>query len=93
MNIPAILFGCLFATLFGSLFHFWRGGNFRRFLLFQLLGWLGFWIGDLAGILLKWNFLSVGVLRLGMASLVSILFLFLGNWLFRPHFSSGSEQK
>ncbi len=84
MNLPAILFGCLFATLYGSLFHFWRGGDFRRLLLFQLLSWVGFWLGDLMGYLFQWNVLSVGVLRLGMATLGSIILLFLGNWLFRP---------
>jgi hypothetical protein len=83
MNLPALLFGCLFAALYGSLFHLWRGGNLRRLLLFQLFSWIGFGLGALLGYLLKWNFLSVGVLRLGTASLGSILVLFLGNWLIK----------
>ncbi len=84
MNFPALLFGCLFAALYGSLFHLWRGGNLRRLLFFQLSSWIGFWLGALLGYLLNWNFLSVGVLRLGMASIGSILVLFMGNWLIRP---------
>jgi hypothetical protein len=81
MNISSILFGCLFALLFGAMFHLWRGGTIKRFVLYQILSWAGFWIFDILASLLKWTFLSVGQLHLGMATLGAISFLFIGEWL------------
>jgi hypothetical protein len=84
MNISSILFGCLFALLYGALFHLWRGGSLKKFLLFQALSWAGFWIFDLIAGFIKWTFFSVGPLHLGMATIGAILFLFIGNWLSKP---------
>jgi hypothetical protein len=81
MTIPSILYGFLFATLYGSLFHLWRGGRFGRYVLFVLLSWMGFWIGQIIAELSGWTFLSIGAIHLGMATLGSILFLFVGSWL------------
>ncbi len=81
MNLPGLLFGFLISTFYGAAFHFWRGGNAARLLLYLSLGWVGFWVGQLAAEFLGWTFLRLGSLNLGMASLASFLFLTLGYWL------------
>ena len=81
MTIPALLFGFLISTLYGAVFHFWRGGGAGRLLLYLFLGWLGFWIGQFLASRLGWSFASLGPLHLGMASLGSWLFLGAGYWL------------
>lgn len=81
MTIPTLLFGIVLSTLYGAAFHLWRGGGMGKLLLYLILGWLGFWIGHYLGNLLGWNFSSLGQLRLGMATLTSLVFLSVGHWL------------
>lgn len=81
MTIPALLFGFILSTLYGAVFHLWRGGGAGRLLYYLLLGWSGFWIGQIAAAQLGWKFLSLGPLHLGFATLLSIFFLLLGYWL------------
>jgi hypothetical protein len=81
MTLPAFLFGFLLSTLYGAVFHLWRGGNAGRLLLYLLLGWSGFWVGHIAANQLGWTFLSLGPLHVGFASICSFIFLGLGYWL------------
>lgn len=81
MTLPAYLLGFLISTLYGAIFHLLRGGNFGRLLLYIILGWLGFWSGQIAANLLAWEFLGFGPLHLGMATISSIIFLAGGYWL------------
>jgi hypothetical protein len=81
MTIPALLFGIVISTLYGAAFHLWRGGNSGRLILYLILGWVGFWIGHIAGNLFNWTFGSIGQLRLGMATISSLIFLSVGYWL------------
>jgi hypothetical protein len=81
MTIPAALLGLLISTLYGVAFHLWRGGGLGRLLLYILLGWVGFWIGHVVATQMEWTFASVGPLRLGAATLFSLLFIGLGYWL------------
>ena len=81
MTIPAFLFGILLSTLYGALFHFWRGGDTKRLILYIGLSWAGFWVGHFLGTAMGWSFGEVGPLNLGMATLGSILFLGIGYWL------------
>ena len=81
MTIPVLLFGMLISTLYGAAYHLWRGGGAGKLLLFLILGWIGFWAGHAIGNYLNWTFGSLGQLRLGMATLSSVVFLSLGHWL------------
>ena len=83
MTFPAIVFGVVLSTVYGTAFHFWKGGSLKRMLLFIILAWLGFWIGHSVGGALKWNFIPIGPLNVGMATLGSALFLLVGEWLSR----------
>jgi len=81
MTLPAILFGMIISTLYGALFHLWRGGSVGRLIFYLCLAWAGFWIGQFLAIQLGWTFLSVGSLHLGLATALSAVFLFAGYWL------------
>ena len=71
----------LLSTLYGSAYHLWRGGGSGKLLLFLILAWIGFWAGHAFGNYLDWTFGSLGQLRLGMATLSSLIFLSVGHWL------------
>jgi len=81
MTTPTLLFGFLISTLYGALFHLWRGGGAGKLLLYLFLAWLGFWGGHFLGSYYSWTFGSLGALRLGTATLVSATLLGLGHWL------------
>lgn len=81
MTLPAFLFGFLLSTLYGVLFHLWRGGNAWRLILYIILGWLGFWVGNAIGDQLKINLFDIGPLHVGVDTFSSLVFLFIGYWL------------
>lgn len=81
MTFPSFLLGCLIAMIFGSAFHFWRGGKLGKLILYNLFAIVGFWLGHLAGLLMGWKFLPLGPLNLGISILFTIVVLFLGSWL------------
>ena len=81
MTLPSILIGTLIASLYGTLFHLWRGGSLARLLTYIILSWIGFWVGNIAGNSWNWSFFSLGPLQLGTATLSSFIFLWLGDWL------------
>jgi uncharacterized membrane protein YeaQ/YmgE (transglycosylase-associated protein family) len=81
MTLPAIIFGLLLSTLYGTAFHLWRGGSGWRLILYLVLGWAGFWLGQFIAMQLGWTFASLGSLHLGLATLMSAIFLFGGYWL------------
>jgi len=81
MTIPAYLFGFVISTLYGAVFHLWRGGSAGRFLLYLILSWLGFWGGQFLADRLGLSFASVGPLHLGVATAGSLVCLGIGSWL------------
>ena len=83
MTLPAIFFGMVLSTAYGTAFHFWKGGSLKKLFLYVLLAWLGFWIGHFVGGKIGWSFAAVGQINTGMATLGSALFLFVGEWLGR----------
>jgi hypothetical protein len=81
MTIPALLFGFILATLYGVLFHLWRGGGLLRLFLFIVLSWSGFWIGNAVASHYHIAFAQIGPLNAGLASFTSGVCLLLGYWL------------
>lgn len=81
MSLPTIILGLILSTLYGALFHLWRGGNAGRLLLYLILAWIGFWLGQLIANYLNLTFDTLGQLHIVIASLGSLLFLGLGYWL------------
>ena len=83
MTFPALIFGVLLSSVYGTAFHFWKGGGLGKLILFILLAWAGFWAGQILGAELGWRFAAIGPLNAGMATLGSALVLFVGEWLSR----------
>lgn len=81
MTTPALLLGGLIASLIGFSFHLVRGGNLMRLMLYLILSWLGFWLGQFLAMRLGWTFASIGSLHLGLAVSLSLAVLFFGYWL------------
>ena len=81
MSIPTLFLGLILSTLYGALFHLWRGGNAGRLLLYLILSWIGFWLGQLIGNYLNLSFDTLGQLHLMFATLGSLIFLAIGYWL------------
>jgi len=81
MNLPGLLLGLVLSTLYGAIFHLWRGGGLGRLLLYIILSWIGFWSGQFLATYLGWTLITVGSLHLGLATLGSLIFLLLGYWL------------
>ena len=84
MTLPAILLGVVLSTLYGALFHAWRGGGLRKLAVLILLSWGGFWTGQIAGAALNMTIGRVGTLLLGPATAGSFLVLVIGTWIFNP---------
>ncbi len=81
MTLPSIIIGIVISSIYGTVFHLWRGDGLGRLILYILLAWIGFWLGHLAGNALGWTFFSLGPLRLGTATLGAALTLGVGYWL------------
>ncbi len=81
MTFPALLFGFLLATVYGALFHLWRGGGAGRLLMDMTLAWVGFWVGNYIATLIGIPLFKIGPLLLGPATLGSLILLFAGHWL------------
>jgi uncharacterized membrane protein YeaQ/YmgE (transglycosylase-associated protein family) len=81
MSIPTLLLGLILSTLYGALFHLWRGGNAGRLLLYILLAWIGFWVGQFIGNSLNLTFDTLGQLHIVASTLCSFILLFVGYWL------------
>jgi hypothetical protein len=83
MTPPAFVFGIVLSTVYGTAFHFWKGGSLNRLFLYVILSWLGFWTGHIVGGALGWSFAAAGPINAGMATLGSAVFLLVGEWLSR----------
>ena len=81
MTFPGIIFSLFVATIFGSLLHLWRGGNFFRLGLYLALSWIGFFAGHFLAEALSIQFIDVGTIHLGFGILGTLVFLSLGYWL------------
>jgi hypothetical protein len=79
--IPALLLGLVLSTLYGAAFHLWKNGKLPRLIFYLLLSYAGFWTGHFVAGFLGWNLGRIGSLNVGVATVGSLLFLFVGHWL------------
>ena len=77
MNLPAILFGWLLASIIGFTFHLVRGGTLRRIALYLITSWLGFALGQQLGAMTGTTLLRLGAINLFTAGLGAVLALLL----------------
>jgi hypothetical protein len=81
MTFPTLIFGFVLSTLYGALFHLWKGGSAGRLIFYLCLSWAGFFIGNFFAARFEWNFDMFGPIHIGMGTFGSILLLALGYWL------------
>lgn len=81
MYFTNYLFGFILSTLYGSLFHLWRGGGLGRLIFYILLSGIGFWIGHWSATSFNLTFGKIGALQFASATFGAILCLNIGYWL------------
>jgi uncharacterized membrane protein YeaQ/YmgE (transglycosylase-associated protein family) len=81
MTLPSVIIGIVIASLYGAVFHLYRGGGLGRLLLYLIMAWIGFWVGHFLGNSVGWTFFSLGPLRLGTATIGAAVMLLFGYWL------------
>ena len=81
MTTPTILLALVIALLYGSVYHFIRGGGGWRFLIFLGSSLLGFFAGQAFGMWQEWYIFLLGPINLGMGTLGSLIFLVISEWL------------
>ncbi len=81
MTLPNLILGIFISSLYGVIFHLWRGGDGGKLLLYLVFSWIGFWLGQIVGNTFSISFANLGPLRLGTATLGSLIILLVGNWL------------
>jgi uncharacterized membrane protein YeaQ/YmgE (transglycosylase-associated protein family) len=78
---PTLTFAFIIATLFGAVFHIIVGGDAKRLALFLLSGWIGFGLGQFAGILFEIDFFPIGELLIIPAALGAVVALLVAHIL------------
>ena len=78
---PALLLSVLIASIYGALFHVWRGRSFRELPLYLIASGLGFALGQLVGNLIGLDIFVIGPIHIIEATLGSWAMLFIARWL------------
>lgn len=81
MNIPGLLLSFLIASMYGAIYHLWRGGGLKKIAFYLFLAWLGFFAGHYLALWRGWQIIPLGILNLGFATLGALFFLVAGGWL------------
>ena len=81
MTIPAFLLGSVLAAFYGALYHLVRGGSGVRLFLYLVVSGITFWFGHLVANIIGMTFLSIGPVRVGMATLFTLIGLIAAEWL------------
>ena len=81
MTLPSLIIGIVIASLYGAVFHLYRGCGVGHLLTYLIMALIGFWVGHFLGNMIGWIFFSLGPLRLGMATIGAAIMLLFGYWL------------
>jgi uncharacterized membrane protein YeaQ/YmgE (transglycosylase-associated protein family) len=81
MTLPSIILGIFISSLYGAIFHLWRGGNGGKLFLYLIFSWIGFWLGQIVGDTFDLAIGNLGPLHLVSATLGSLVILGIGYWL------------
>jgi hypothetical protein len=81
MTLPSIVLGIFISSLYGAIFHLWRGGDGGKLILYLLFSWIGFWLGQIVGDTVGILIGNLGPLHIGSATLGSLVILGIGYWL------------
>jgi len=78
---PALALSAILASMYGCVFHLWRGKTLWELVLYLVASGLGFALGQIVGNRIGWDWLMLGQVHLLEASAGSILLLILVHWL------------
>ena len=78
---PPLVLSLIIASAYAAIFNLWQGGSAKDLLLYLLVCWLGFGIGELAGDLLDVDILMIGQIHVVEGTIGSLLLLLLVKWL------------
>ncbi len=78
---PDLVLALLLGSIYGTLFHLWRGKTIRDLLIYFPSGIIGFGLGQMVGTLLGLNFMLIGPIHVFEATLISWISLFIIQWL------------
>jgi hypothetical protein len=78
---PPLILSLIIASAYAAIFNLWRGGKAKDLLLYLLVCWLGFGIGELAGDLLDVDILMIGQIHVLEGTVGSLVLLLLVTWL------------
>ncbi len=77
----ALILGFLLASAYATAFHFIMGGPIRRLLIYLVVSWVGFTVGQFVGDFLGIDLFKLGALHLLPASIGAWVALVLAWWL------------
>jgi hypothetical protein len=78
---PALFLSIIIASVYGALFHVWKGKTGKDLLIYLAAGLVGFGLGQLAGNTLGLGIFLIGQIHVVEASLICWLILFIAKWL------------
>ena len=81
LTFPSFIFGSVVAILFGAVYHLWRGGDWKIFLLAEFASLLGFWLGHFLAFAFNWELANLGPVFVAQAIIGSVLALGFVHWL------------
>ncbi|MGA9350050.1 MAG: hypothetical protein WBW48_14775 [Anaerolineae bacterium] len=78
---PPLVLSLVIAGAYAAFFNLWQKGSAKDLLLYLVVCWLGFGIGELAGDFLGLDVLIIGQIHVLEGTLGSWLLLLLAKWL------------
>ncbi|MCY4464288.1 MAG: hypothetical protein OXE46_01990 [Chloroflexi bacterium] len=81
MPNPVFAFACIIATMYGLAFHVVTGGDARRLVLFVVISWVGFLLGQYIGGSLQLDILRIGTIHLLPATVAAFALLVFAHLL------------
>ncbi len=82
--LPPIVLAIVIASAYAGLFNLWRKGSPRDLLFYLLASWVGFGIGQIAGLLLGLGWLMIGSVYMLEGTVFSWALILLMQWLRMP---------
>jgi len=81
---PPVVLAMVIASVYAGLFNLWRKGSPRDLLLYLLAAWVGFGVGQIAGLLLRLDWLMIGSVYLLEGTLFCWATIGIMHWLRMP---------
>lgn len=81
---PPVVLAMLVAAAYAGLFNLWRKGSPRDLLFYLLAAWVGFGIGQIAGLVLRLDWLMIGSVYMLEGTLFCWATILIMQWLRMP---------